>query len=329
MPAAAVSPAPQPVTAAAEAPAPQPRIGAPEAPTPSPTPPSPPQPRREPPSAQRSLTDHFGLMNDFLMNQEIVTRRAVDRQRSPGSGLGGPPVLGWSGRLALPFAAAVEFVSAQALPAATFVGTVAPLLGRGDLDYFTREIAPQGQHRQHEWLLGRLAARRAITAWQAARGNGAQGHGGRLEEPEIAYDAEGRPILNGVAMANGEAFLSISHKGGVAVAAVADRPLGIDLEQFTALRDPDGVLRIAFSSAEAALVVDGHGPDGRLVTIAWSVKEAAAKSLGQKMLLREHSFELTAFDPTHGTARISHAGKIVDAYCAIDGDFVCTLAAAP
>ena len=86
-------------------------------------------------------------------------------------------------------------------------------------------------------------------------------------------------------------------------------------------------LRLAFSPTEAARLGNGGGPDLRRVAIAWSVKEAAAKSLGQKIVLREQAFELTAFDPARGTARIAHAGSVVDAYYAVDGDFVCTLAA--
>jgi phosphopantetheinyl transferase len=124
-------------------------------------------------------------------------------------------------------------------------------------------------------------------------------------------------------------FLSISHKAGIAVAAVADRPVGIDLERFGALRDPDGVLRLAFTPAEAALVANGYEPDSRLVAIAWSAKEAAAKSLGRKILLREREFEMTAFEPAQGRARLAHGGTVIDTFSAVDGDFVCTLAAAP
>jgi acyl transferase domain-containing protein/phosphopantetheinyl transferase len=280
-----------------------------------------PMPAAARPSARsepRPLTEHFGLMGDFLQNQEIVTHHAVQRQR----GLASAPVSGWSGNLALPFAASIEFVGAPAMPAAAFAAMLAPLLGAGDLEYFEREIAPQGSHRQAEWLLGRLALRRALAAWLGGHGD-PQG-----ADREIGYDPEGRPVLNGGPTPNGGVFLSLSHKGGIAVGVASDRPVGIDLEQFTALRDPAGVLGIAFSPAEAALVANGHGPDPRLVTIAWSAKEAAAKSLGQKILLRERSFELRAFDPAQGRARLSHDGSVIDAFSAVDGDFVCTLAAA-
>jgi acyl transferase domain-containing protein/phosphopantetheinyl transferase len=266
----------------------------------------------------RSLSDHFGLMTDFLYNQALVTEHAVGRRRDGGR----PPYSGWSGNFALPFAAAVEFVSASpATVPGDFVALVGPWLGRGDLDQFQREIAGYGAQRQIEWVMGRLAARRALAAWLAAQGAPASAH-----ECAILYDTEGRPYPDGGGIGAGSVFLSISHKGGVAAAAAADRPLGIDLEQFTALRDPDGVFRLAFSAPEAALLGNGHGPDARAVTLAWSAKEAAAKSLGQKMLLRERDFMLTAFDPAQGRARLSHGGAVIDAFSAVDGDFVCTLA---
>ena len=326
MPAAATAPPPQPMPPPVHAPMAEP---SPDEISPDETSPDETSPAQIPPPAARSLTDHFGLMTAFLHNQEIVTSRAVATQRNGAS----QPVSGWSGRLALPFAASIEFVSANEMPIADFVSAVAPYLGRGDLDYFEREIAPQAARRQEEWLLGRIAARRALAAWLASHGDGAG-----AADIEILYDAEGRPVLSGP-MADGQTpnkpvFISISHKSGIAVATVADRPVGIDLEQFTALRDPDGVLRIAFSRAEAALLDNGNGrgkdqrQDGRLVTIAWSAKEAAAKSLGQKMLLREHSFELQSFDPAQGTARIMHGSAVIDAFYVVDGDFVCTLAAA-
>jgi acyl transferase domain-containing protein/phosphopantetheinyl transferase len=276
------------------------------------------EPRPDSPAGPPPLTEHFGLMGDFLYNQEAVTSRAVHRQRQAG----GSPITGWSGNLVLPFAAAVEFVSAPRMSAAALANAATPFLARCDGDYFQREIAHQGAHRRTEWLLGRMALRRAIAAWLAGKDDGA------AAESEIAYDSEGKPVLNGASTAAGGVFLSVSHKDGIAVGVAADRAVGIDLEQFTALRDPDGVLRIAFSPAEAALLANGSGCDARLVTIAWSAKEAAAKSLGQKILLREQSFELKALDPARGWARLAHDGMVIDAFYAIDGDFVCTLAAA-
>ena len=265
----------------------------------------------------RPLSDHFRLMGDFLQNQDVVTRCAIETKLRRGE----PPVSGWTGSLELPFPAAVEFVSAGSTPREMFANAVVPYLGYGDREYFYSVIGPQSLRRQREWLIGRISARRAVAAWLTATGEGAA-----IAEPEIEYDPEGRPILACPAR-NDTMFLSVSHKDDIAVAAVADRPVGIDLEKFTAQRDPDGVLHMAFSPAEAALLVNVGEPDAQLVTIAWSAKEAAAKSLGQKMLGREQSFVMTAFDPSNATVQLTHAGSTIDAFYAVDGDFVCTLAA--
>jgi acyl transferase domain-containing protein/phosphopantetheinyl transferase len=264
-----------------------------------------------------ALSDHFELMNDFLRNQDIVTGRVVEQQEKGHE----PPVACWTGTMPLPFAAAVEFISADGLPQALFVSSLLPLLGRCDLDYFERVIMQEGPRRQQDWLIGRIAARRAVSAWRSGRGDDSA-----LPESEISYDAEGRPVLT-CSSARDALFLSISHKAGVAVAAASDRPVGIDLERFSALRDPDGVMRVAFSPAEATLLADAGGDDAQLVAIAWSAKEAVAKSLGQKLLGREQSFTMRAFDPANALIRVAHAEQMIDAYFAVDGDFVCTVAA--
>ncbi len=264
-----------------------------------------------------ALSDHFDLMNDFLKNQGIVTSRAVEWQESGME----PPVACWVGRMPLPFPAAVEFISAPTLSQPMVAHSLLPLLGGCDMDYFERVIMQQGPRRQREWLIGRIAARRAVGAWRHA-----QGGGDAAQESEISYDAEGRPVL-ACPTASDTLFLSISHKEGVAVAAAADRPVGIDLEQFSALRDPGGVLRMAFSPAEAALLANAVGDDTQLVAIAWSAKEAVAKSLGQKLVGREHSFTMSVFDPANAVIQVTYAEQMIDAYYAVDGDFVCTVAA--
>lgn len=231
-------------------------------------------------------------------------------------------VSGWTGTLPLPFLAAVEFISAGALSQPVPVDSLLSLLDPCDLDYFEQLIMRQGPRRQREWLIGRIAARRAVDAWRHAQGDGDVGR-----EPEINYDAEGRPVLNRQDANSAALFLSISHKEGLAVAAVADRAVGIDLERFSALRDPAGILQVAFSPAETAILANAGDDDARLVVIAWSAKEAVAKSLGRKLLGRERNFTLSHLDPTNCIIQVTHGGQMIDAYYAVDDDFVCTVAA--
>src|SRR6202000_824852 len=68
--------------------------------------------------------------------------------------------------------------------------------------------------------------------------------------------------------------VSISHKGALAVAIVAEEPVGIDLEQITSREE--SFLELVFSAKERAWLV---GPDAAAEqTRGWVVKEVAAKA---------------------------------------------------
>jgi len=252
------------------------------------------------------------LLNDFLHGGNAAVPADAGRAL----------VSGWTGRLALPFPAAVEFLSAapHALSDPGFPNAMAPLLADDDIAYFMQVIGPQGARRQSEWLIGRAAARLAVGAWLWGRGDASAGQAG-----EITHDAEGRPMLAAPG-ASDAVFLSVSHKDGIAVAAAADRPVGIDLERFSDLRDPDSMARAAFSAHEAGVLGLYNGRAAELVTIAWSAKEAVAKALGQRIQGREQSFVVTGFDPGNSTISVTHDASVVDAFYSIEGDFVCTLA---
>lgn len=259
-----------------------------------------------------ALTDHFQLMSEFLSSQEHVACHSVAATQGEER-----LVSTWSGEFALHFRVAIEFVKAEAPVHGGFEAAVASMLSGSDQFYFDEVIRSQAVRRQREWLIGRLAARQAIAAW-------AQG-ASITPIPRINYDAEGRPgVLDRVL--GDRLFLSISHKDEIAVAAVADRPVGIDIETFTALRDPSALSHVAFSPAENALFRSVGECDARLVTTAWSVKEAAAKSLGQKLLGREQLFAITKFDPDAGAVSVWHNGIPIDVAYTTDGDFVCSLA---
>ena len=221
------------------------------------------------------------------------------------------PIAMWSGHLPLPFAASVELVGLDS-GAVLDPGMVAQHLVASDLAYFEHEIAPQGTHRQRDWLLGRMAARRALTGWL-----GSDGH-------EIAYDTAGRPVLaNGLA---DQVFLSVTHKDGIGAAVVADRPIGIDLELLTSVRDPALFAETAFSAAEGTLLAEIGWADTDRVAIAWSAKEAVAKALGFALLGNEMAFAITDVDQERETIRVAHVGGTIDAVFALDGDYICVVA---
>lgn len=223
----------------------------------------------------------------------------------------------WTGYLPIAFPAAVEFVTLRADQHAAFDTAGFHELTDDDLAHFAAELAAANPKRQRDWLAGRLAARRALAAWQAQTGLGPWDH------LAIGYDGEGRPTVPGTAL-----FLSISHKDGMAAAIVCDRRVGIDLEQFSAIRDPRLFLGTAFSEAEGARLAAAGWAQGQEIAGAWAAKEAAAKALGRKLLGHERDFEITTVDPATGVVRLeTDAGPIV-AVAAPDADYVCVVATA-
>lgn len=90
-----------------------------------------------------------------------------------------------------------------------------------------------------------------------------------LEPHRLEYPARGRPTLPG-----GPEF-SISHAAGLVACAVADVPLGIDLEARQAVRSAQ--LRLVLGDAERT-ALDGGALDA---TDAWVMKEAVLKAAGR------------------------------------------------
>ena len=229
------------------------------------------------------------------------------------------PISAWRGFLPLPFPAAVEFVALEgdphgALDAAWFE----PHLGADDFAHYGEAIAPLGAWRQRDWLVGRAAARRAVSAWMDNTAHPA-------DPPPIGYDATGRPMLTSTTAT--PMFLSVSHKDGIGAAVATNRPVGIDLEHLRAVHDPNLLMDTAFSDSEGVLLAELGWAHSNLIAIAWSAKEAAAKAIGRKLLGAELSFVITRVDPEEATIRVEHSQGFVDAFYALDDDFVCVVAA--
>jgi phosphopantetheinyl transferase (holo-ACP synthase) len=126
------------------------------------------------------------------------------------------------------------------------------------------ELGPRGRR---GWLLGRIAIKDAVRMhrWQ-------QGDGEIFPvEIEVTNAPSGRPLVSG------GLHVSVAHKDDVAVAIVAEREVGIDLERIEA--HGDGFAQIAYTAGELAL---GDGSD-EWRTRLWAAKEAAAKAHGTGM----------------------------------------------
>jgi 4'-phosphopantetheinyl transferase len=121
--------------------------------------------------------------------------------------------------------------------------------------------------RRADWLLGRWTAKSAISAWLSVPPVRIQILAAADGAPEAWLD--GRPLPLSV---------TLSHRGGRALAAVADAPAlaGCDLE----LIEPrsDAFIREWLAPEEQRRAFDS-GPDERasFANLVWSAKEAAAK----------------------------------------------------
>ena len=86
-------------------------------------------------------------------------------------------------------------------------------------------------------------------------------------------------------------------------------------------------MQTAFSLDEQRLLRDAGWDHSELIAIAWSAKEAAAKSVGRKLLGQETSLAITNIDTETMTIRLAHARGETYAYYGLDGHYVCVVAA--
>jgi 4'-phosphopantetheinyl transferase len=148
-----------------------------------------------------------------------------------------------------------------------------------------RALAGMGvQRRRMDWLLGRWTAKAAVGDWL----------GMQPDEVEILAASDGAPEawLEGQ---RAPVTVSISHRAGRAIAAVAHLPAvtGCDLE----LIEPrsDAFVREWLTSAEQRLVASACGSQRALLTnLIWSAKEAAAKVRREGLRLNVRQAQVTA-----------------------------------
>jgi 4'-phosphopantetheinyl transferase EntD len=144
----------------------------------------------------------------------------------------------------------------------------ASILSEAERNLFAR---PTVYKRKVEWLAGRLAAKRAFASYHAVL--------------DWAAEARHISVLNDVARAPffaecPELTLSLSHSHDYAVAVVAERAIGIDIEKIE--RRPTALARY-FCCAEEQHFLEEEGLQGSQwdvhVTLLWCRKEAVAKCL--------------------------------------------------
>lgn len=181
------------------------------------------------------------------------------------------------------------------------------------------QIGAKSIGRQQEWLLGRIAAKKAALEYL----------GRAADDPRslsILPDGEGRPVLM-FASNDVEAApeISITHKNGVALAAAAGVHIGIDLEHLTDLRDPRAFAERILSEDELSFA-DAADDFNRAIALFWSLKEASAKAMRLQFVGQERAFAIEALNLEARRAEIAFAASIAPVSYVVRGDYVCSLA---
>lgn len=216
----------------------------------------------------------------------------------------------------------------QMLSSNELTGFDAGLLARfylhmDEFSAFTSKAAvPQ---RQHQWLLGRIVAKDAVRAWNAARS-----HTEEMLHPAsfaIENDERGQPVVRG--LAGFEPLLpkiSIAHCENRAIAIAQSGPVGVDIERINA-RNP-GFLETIANEAERALLSEQVNIDAssekmeEWITRLWCAKEVVGKLMGTGVNVPRH-FEVTAI-AIDGTIQIrpKDSDRPVFVITTRDGDFI-------
>jgi 4'-phosphopantetheinyl transferase len=124
------------------------------------------------------------------------------------------------------------------------------------------------ERRRTDWRLGRWAAKAALAAWS----------GIDVSEFEVVAAADGAPqALIGADAA--PAALSLSHRGGRALAVVGDPALAIGCDLEVVEPRSGAFIRTWLAPAERSrLDLGGESRRARDTNLIWSAKEAAAKT---------------------------------------------------
>lgn len=183
------------------------------------------------------------------------------------------------------------------------------------------ERSDQGRSLQ-QWMLSRIAIKRAASELMASQ------YGVCL--PDHAFSVvktrEGAPILEMAGASGAPPAISISHarQYGLGAAAQPGVAIGIDFELPENLRDPSMFAEAILNKEEQQLL--GCNGDPLAATIAWSLKEAAAKALGTGIQGQPMQFRISAFDGAEGSARIEYGSTMLWGRARLIGNGVCAIA---
>ncbi len=257
-----------------------------------------------------AVGQHLSMMSEFLSGQERVAHSAL--------GVTKPQirVLDLTGQFALPMAYRAVLMEGQPTPRA-----MASHLHAAEQETASF-MAGEGNsaERWTHWSLGRLAVKRAARDYLSLVGEQATDR-----EICVVKSPEGAPKV----MLPERGFelpgTSLAHAGGYAVGVVTGPPyrIGVDYDLPERIRDPESFIGAILTPAEAARLPLGASAETAM--LLWTIKEAAAKTLGVGLQGRPESFEIVAYDPHAATAKVEFEGQKVDTLSHQVGRGICSI----
>lgn len=136
-----------------------------------------------------------------------------------------------------------------------------------------RLAAMRSPRRRAQFLAGRGLLRTLL----------AHARGGAPQDWMLSAPDAGPPTVEG----QDGIHLALSHSGGWTAAAVADAPIGVDIEVPTRPRDLDGLAALCCDEAERALLMEAAGAQREMLFYEmWTAKEAWIKQRGEQLAPR-------------------------------------------
>ncbi|MDF1669262.1 MAG: beta-ketoacyl synthase N-terminal-like domain-containing protein [Roseovarius sp.] len=265
------------------------------------------------PTQAGAVHQHLSMMNQFLSGQERVAHAALGVDAPKARQI---QVLDLTAQFRLPMDYRAILMRGAPTP-----GAMARHLA-DDEQAQAAQMAEYGADadRWKHWSLGRLAVKRAARDYFAD-------HAITLQNSDIsvAKTENGAPFIHLPAQGMQLAGTSIAHSGGVAIGAVAAAPwrIGVDFELPERIREPANFIDAILSEREGAQLP--VRPDADTAVMLWSIKEAAAKTLGIGLQGRPQEFEIVEFDPATAAARVANSGFTVDTCSGRVGGGVCSI----
>ena len=164
----------------------------------------------------------------------------------------------------------------------------AACLSRDEIDRSTQFTAPLEQRR---FILSRIVLRDVLARY----------HGAPAADIPLAREAGGRPFVQGAE----RLFFSLSHTGGVALIAVADSAIGVDVERVRRVPRAAAIARRVLHPDTVALLETLPRPEFAATFLdAWTQREAHVKAVGGGLF---RTADVLPFDPLQPDDATVHA----------------------